>query len=63
MTGPRWRKSSFSVDNNCVEIAEVGDTIAVRNSNWPDGGTVEFTRAEMSAWIAGCKAGEFDDLA
>jgi len=23
---------------------------------------VFFTRAEMDAWIKGCKAGEFDDL-
>lgn len=26
------------------------------------GGHVFFTRAEMDAWIEGCRAGEFDDL-
>ncbi|GAB3450275.1 hypothetical protein GCM10027436_46290 [Actinophytocola sediminis] len=60
-----WRKSSFSGDNggDCVETAPLVDgRVAVRNSNHPDAGTVLFTRAEMAAWIKGCKAGEFDDL-
>lgn len=58
----QWRKSSFSPANNCVEVADLADAIAVRNSNHPDAGTLTFTRAEMAAWIHGCKAGEFDDL-
>lgn len=60
----RWRKSSFSSDQGeCVETAQLSDgTVAVRNSNHPQAGVVYFTPAEMSAWIKGCKAGEFDDL-
>jgi hypothetical protein len=58
-----WRKSTFSgADGNCVEVAADGDRIAVRQSNDVGGGTLTFTRAELAAWIAGCKAGEFDDL-
>ncbi|MFC0109245.1 DUF397 domain-containing protein [Kibdelosporangium aridum] len=63
-----WRKSSFSGSGgagagNCVEVASLADgTIALRNSNHPDAGVVFFTRAEIAAWIKGCKAGEFDDL-
>lgn len=63
-----WRKSSFSGSGgtgggNCVEVAALDDGyIAMRNSNNPQRGTVLFTRAEMSAWIKGCEAGEFDDL-
>lgn len=59
-----WRKSSFSnAGGECVETAALDNGhIAVRNSNHPDAGTVYFTPAEMSAWINGCKAGEFDDL-
>jgi hypothetical protein len=62
--GARWRKSSFTGNNGtCVEVAQLEDgTIAVRNSKRPDAGHVLFTRAEMAAWIKGCKAGEFDDL-
>lgn len=58
-----WRKSSFSASGECVEVADLGQAIAVRNSNRPDAGTVLFTRAEISAWIKGVQAGEFDDLA
>jgi hypothetical protein len=63
-----WRKSSFSGSGgtgggNCVEIAPMPDgTIAVRHSAEPGGATLLFTRAEMDAWVTGCKAGEFDDL-
>jgi hypothetical protein len=58
----RWRKSSFT-STSCVEIAEQGDLVAIRNSNHPDAGTIWFTRAEAAAWIVGCQAGELDDLA
>lgn len=60
-----WRKSSFSADQGeCVETARLGDgTVAVRNSKHREAGVVYFTPAEMAAWINGCKAGEFDDLA
>jgi hypothetical protein len=59
-----WCKSSFSGDQGaCVETAPLADgRIAVRNSNHHEASTVFFTRAEMDAWIKGCKAGEFDDL-
>lgn len=58
-----WRKSTFSGQNgDCVEVAEAGDLILVRNSNRPEAGAIEFTRSEIAAWVSGCKAGEFDDL-
>lgn len=58
-----WKKSTFSDTANCVEVRVLGDgSIAVRNSNHTDGGQLVFTRDEMSAWLSGCKAGEFDDL-
>ncbi|MCZ2524125.1 DUF397 domain-containing protein [Streptomyces sp. HB2AG] len=65
---PHWRKSSFSAGGgncggDCVEVAALPDgRIAVRNSKRPEAGTVFFTRSEMAAWVAGAKAGEFDDL-
>jgi hypothetical protein len=57
-----WRKSSFSTNGDCVTVGEYGDMIAVRDSKDPEGGTLFFTRSEMAAFVAGVKAGEFDDL-
>ncbi|MGF1595714.1 MAG: DUF397 domain-containing protein [Acidimicrobiales bacterium] len=59
-----WRKSSYSGANggDCVEIADTGTSLLVRNSKRPDAGSITFTRSELAAFIAGCKAGEFDDL-
>ncbi len=60
-----WRKSSYSGANgNCLEIAPTVDgLIAIRNSNRPDDGAILYTKAELSAFLAGAKDGEFDDLA
>jgi len=61
--GTTWRKSSFSGSSGtCVEIADVEDGVLVRNSTRPDDVTLAFTRPELAAFVAGCKAGEFDDL-
>jgi hypothetical protein len=63
-----WRKSSYSGSGgtgggNCIEIAPLADgTIALRNSNNPQAGTLFFTPTEMHAWIKDCKAGKFDDF-
>jgi hypothetical protein len=40
---PRWRKSSYSVDNgnaNCVEVGSVPGTVLVRDTTHRDGGTL-----------------------
>jgi hypothetical protein len=58
----QWRTSSFSAGGNCVTVAEYGELIAVRDSKDPEGGTLFFTRSEMATFVAGVKAGEFDDL-
>lgn len=60
-----WRKSTFSnPSGNCVEFAEAADNlVAVRNSRFPDGGVLFYTRPEIEAFLQGAKAGEFDDLA
>ena len=65
-TNLNWRKSSYSgggAGGNCVEVAKIVDGVLVRNSKRPDGEIIAFTSSELSAWIDGCKAGEFDDLA
>lgn len=57
-----WRMSSFTDRGSCVAVACRDDSVAVRNSNQPDVGTLVFTARAMHDWIAGIKAGEFDDL-
>lgn len=60
-----WRKASASnPTGNCVELAKLSNgEIAVRNSRFPDGSVVVYTRAEIAAFLDGARAGEFDDMA
>lgn len=57
-----WRMSSFTDGMNCVEVAEIGDNVALRDSKDPAGPVLHFTRGEMLAFLRGAKAGEFDDM-
>ena len=58
----RWFKSKRSGPNcdNCVEVAFVGEAIAVRDSKNPTGPALIFTSAEWDAFVGGAKDGEFD---
>jgi uncharacterized protein DUF397 len=62
--GTLWRKSSASnPSGNCVELAALADGgVAVRNSRYPAGPALIYTRAEVAAFLAGVRNGEFDDL-
>jgi hypothetical protein len=63
--GAAWRKSTWSnPSGDCVEVAALPDGgVAVRNSRYPSGPALIYTRAEIRAFIAGAKSGDFDDLA
>jgi hypothetical protein len=61
LTGP-WRKSTYTNQGNCFELAPTKRGIALRNSNEHEQGVLYFTHAELAAFLAGAKDGEFDDL-
>lgn len=60
-----WRKSIHSnPSGNCVELAALpGGGVALRHSRHPSDPVLVYTRAEIAAFLAGVKDGEFDDLA
>jgi hypothetical protein len=61
--GLAWRKSSFSHSNGCVEVAPLPHGgVALRDSKNPDGGTLRYTHHEWTAFLAGVRNDEFDDL-
>ncbi|MFP8907241.1 DUF397 domain-containing protein [Streptomyces atacamensis] len=65
MSAPiQWQKSSFSGGGgeNCVEVARQGDGLLIRESEEP-GLVLAASRADLAAFIAGTKAGEFDRFA
>jgi hypothetical protein len=62
ITGAVWHKSSRS-DNNggaCVEVAELGTAVAVRDSKDRSGPILIFTPEEWRAFVGGVKDGEFE---
>jgi hypothetical protein len=62
LTEVTWQKSRHSNPNGaCVEVATLpSGEIAVRNSRFPSGPALVYTRAEIAAFLAGAKDGEFD---
>ncbi|AEW97777.1 regulator [Streptantibioticus cattleyicolor NRRL 8057 = DSM 46488] len=59
-----WQKSRHSnSQGTCVEFARLPDgEVAVRNSRFPEGPALIYTRAEIEAMLLGVKDGEFDHL-
>lgn len=64
LTNAAWRKSKRSgAVGNCVEMAPLTENeVAVRNSRYPEGPALVYTRDEIAAFLVGAKDGEFDDM-
>jgi hypothetical protein len=53
-----WRKSTYSGGNgSCVEIADLGAAVAVRDSKDPDGPALVFTTGQWRSFTNSIKAG------
>lgn len=60
LSGATWRKSQKSASNGgCVEVADLGHHIAVRDSKNPDGPKLVFTPHEWDCFLDGAVKGEF----
>ncbi|MEV4414829.1 DUF397 domain-containing protein [Catellatospora sp. NPDC049609] len=54
-----WMKAKRCDTNACVEVALIGQDIALRDSKDPSGPVLRFTRQEWDAFVAGVGAGDF----
>ncbi|MEU6753732.1 DUF397 domain-containing protein [Spirillospora sp. NPDC046719] len=54
---PGWRKSSYSSSqgDNCVELADLGGTIGVRDSKDPGGGHITISRDGLDVLLTRLK--------
>ncbi|MEU9228341.1 DUF397 domain-containing protein [Streptomyces massasporeus] len=58
LTHARWRKSSYSGGaNDCVEVSELGEYAAVRDSKDISRGPLAFSKAAMRALVSGIVCG------
>jgi hypothetical protein len=55
-----WRKSSASLNGECVEVAFGLGKAYVRDSTAPGGAVLEFSGSDWTAFVTGVQRGEFD---
>ncbi|MFC9975167.1 DUF397 domain-containing protein [Spirillospora sp. NPDC127200] len=54
----RWRKSSFSVDGDCVEVAAAASELLIRDSTRGDaGGVISISGSQWAALLDAVRAG------
>jgi Domain of unknown function (DUF397) len=57
---PVWRKSSYSNNSGCVEIARLENHVLIRDSKDQSGPVLQFTLPEWRAFLNGVADGEFE---
>jgi hypothetical protein len=59
-----WRKSSYSNDETnkaqCVELADLGPVVGVRDSKQTLSPVLEFRHGEFAALVTSVKSGRYD---
>jgi hypothetical protein len=58
-----WHKAQRCSNSSCVEVASSGDRVLVRDGKETNGAILSYTREEWLIFVAGVKAGDFDDVA
>jgi hypothetical protein len=56
---PAWKRSSRCSGGQCVEVAQVGDRVLIRDSKNPDVEPLAFTMPEWADFVSGVEAGQF----
>ncbi len=56
----QWRRSSRCASSSCVEVAQEGDLVMVRDSKNLETAPLKFTQKEWHAFLSGARNGEFD---
>ena len=58
-----WRVSRLCEGGSCVGVARQGEFVLIGSTSSPEIPVSRFTSQEWSAFVAGVKLGDFDDLA
>lgn len=58
-----WHVSRTCDGGACVMVARDGDSVVFGNTSQLDGPVYVYTRAEWNEFLAGVKAGDFDEIA
>jgi len=58
----KWRKSTYSGtgQSNCVELADLGDKVGIRDSKNPSAGYHAVSREVLKGLVGRIKAGKLD---
>ena len=59
---PAWRKASFCASTECVEVAQRGDVVILRDSMQPSGTVLRYDVGEWRCFVRNIKVGKFDGL-
>lgn len=57
-----WRRATFCASNECVEVAQRGDMIILRDSARPRSSVLSCTAEDWGSFMYNIKSGQLDSL-